>query len=243
MAKEFEIRREVELNATPEEVWDAIATPQGNAAWIFPPPVGPGGETPPGFELHSERPHRFGVTMGEGTDFYNALEYQIEGRDGGKAVLRYVHSGIFVDDWEHQYDDASRHTDFYLHTLGQYLEHFAGRTATYVGDVPGGIEGPDASKQPASFERLQRALGLDPATVAEGDEVHLAPRGLEPIDGVVDYRRDHFLGIRTGAGMYRFFGRNAFGKPVGLQLHLFSDGVDADGLKRQWHEWLEAVFA
>ena len=39
--------------------------------------------------------------------------------------MRYVHSGIFVDDWDNQYDGAAKHTDFYLHTLREYLTHFA----------------------------------------------------------------------------------------------------------------------
>ena len=36
MAREFEIRREVELPATPEQVWQAVATGEGTAAWMFP---------------------------------------------------------------------------------------------------------------------------------------------------------------------------------------------------------------
>jgi uncharacterized protein YndB with AHSA1/START domain len=42
MPREFEIRREVELPATPEQVWEAIATGPGNAAWLFPAEVEPG---------------------------------------------------------------------------------------------------------------------------------------------------------------------------------------------------------
>ena len=41
MAKEFEIRREVDLPATPEEVWDAVATGPGTASWLFPEEPGP----------------------------------------------------------------------------------------------------------------------------------------------------------------------------------------------------------
>ena len=32
------------------------------------------------------------------------------------------HSGILADEWEDQYDAIGAHTDFYLHTLGQYLD-------------------------------------------------------------------------------------------------------------------------
>jgi hypothetical protein len=61
---------------------------------------------------------------------FNALDYAIEARDGGTAHLRYVHSGILADEWEDQYDAIGGHTDFYLHTLGQYLAHFNGRNVT-----------------------------------------------------------------------------------------------------------------
>ena len=81
-----------------------------------------------------EPPHHLAVRAAapDGT-VMNALEYIIEARDGGTAVLRYVHSGIFTDDWDNQYDAAGQHTDFYLHTLGQYLQFFDGRPVTYVG--------------------------------------------------------------------------------------------------------------
>ena len=36
MAREFEIRREIELPATAEQVWQAVATGDGTAAWMFP---------------------------------------------------------------------------------------------------------------------------------------------------------------------------------------------------------------
>ena len=233
MPREFEIRREVELPASPEEVWDAVTTAAGNAAWLFP--------SEPTEPTVSERPHRFAVRQEEG-DWFNALEFVIEAREGGTTLLRYAHSGVFVDDWDTQYDAVNQHTDFYLHTLGQYLAHFAGRRATYVGDVPGGVQAPEASAQPDGLDRLQRALGL-PEGAGESDAAQLSPDGLEPIEGVIDYRRGPFLGIRTADGLYRFFGRNAFGAPVGVVLHSFRDGVDADQAKAAWHAFLDGVYA
>jgi hypothetical protein len=244
MPPEFEIRREVELPGTPEQVWDAIT--KDTAAWLFPGGdiVEPreGGTTTDGGTITAwDPPLRFGVRHeGEG-GWFNALEFVIEARGGGSAVLRYVHSGIFVDDWDNQYDAVSQHTDFYLHTLGEYLAHFAGRPATFVGDVPGGIQGPPSSAQPDAMATLRRALGLGD-DAKEGDQVHLTPDGLDAIDGVVDYARPNFLGIRTGDGLVRFFGRNAFGGPVGATLHLFGNGVDADATKRAWEDWLNRAY-
>ena len=135
MSREFEIRREVELPATPEQVWDAVATGNGAAGWMF--PTGEGaptavGEVWAGHTVTLFDPPRHIAVRAESDEFTNALEYRIEAAPGG-AVLRYVHSGILTGDWDAQYDGASRHTDFYLHSLGEYLGHFAGRTVTYVG--------------------------------------------------------------------------------------------------------------
>jgi len=44
MGREFEIVREVELQGTPEQVWEAVATGPGNASWLFPNEVTPPGE-------------------------------------------------------------------------------------------------------------------------------------------------------------------------------------------------------
>jgi uncharacterized protein YndB with AHSA1/START domain len=245
MSREFDIRREVELPATPEEVWDAIATGAGTAAWLFPSGGDPeprvGGKAPDGSTVKAwDPPNHFAVRY-EGEDgFFNALEFIIEGRAGGTTLLRYAHSGIITDDWDNQYDAANQHTDFYLHTLGQYLEHFNGRTATYVGDVPGGINGPEASAQPGAFDALREAIGVGHG-VAVGDTVRVAPQGLDAFEGVVDYLRPNFVGIRTNDALYRFFGRNAFGMPVGMAVHAF-DGPDKDATQAAWQSWLNGLY-
>ena len=242
MAREFEIRREVELPATPEEVWEAVATGPGNASWLFPSEIEPreGGSTDDGGTVTVwDHPRHFAVRT-EGEDgWFNALEFVLEGRAGGTTVLRYVHSGIITDDWDNQYDAANEHTDFYLHTLGQYLEHFSGRTATYVGGGPGGLQGPPASAEPGALEVVKRELGVS----AEGDRVQRRLDGVGELDGVVDYLNDSFLGVRTADGMIRFFARGKWGGPVGVSAHLFGDDVDVAAVERAWEGWLREVFA
>src|SRR5262245_34812933 len=218
MAKEFEIVREVELPGTPDAVYRAVSTNEGNASWLFPTEAedgAPGGAT----VLVSDPPNHL-VVREEGPDgWFNQLEFRIEARGDG-AWLRYVHSGVFEEEsWDAQYDAVNSHTDFYLHTLGQYLEHFSPRTATYVGSGPGGLMGPEASMTPDAFTRLEVALGV-PNGSSPGANVRLAH---DDVDGVIDYRTDKFLGIRTDDALYRFFGRNAFGGPVGMTIHHFGD--------------------
>jgi uncharacterized protein YndB with AHSA1/START domain len=242
MAKEFESRRDVDLPATPEEVWDAVATSGGVRSWLFPTEAEPrvGGATSDGGKVTAYDPPNHFAARTEGPDgWFSAIEFRIEGKDDGTTLLRYVHSGIFVDDWEAQYDAVSQHNDFYLHTLAQYLEHFAPRVATYVGGGPGGVMGPEGSMTPDAFDKLQRALGV-PEDASEGDTVTIGPEGVE---GVIDYRRGNFLGIRTDSALYRFFGRNAFGGPVGMSVHDFSDGADAQSSEQKWSSWLEKTYS
>ena len=237
MQGEFKCDREVLLPADPETVWQAVATKAGNAAWLFPNDVDP--DSP--VTTVWEPPHRFATRVEQG-DWFNALEFEIEARDGGRALLRYSHSGIFTDDWDSQHDAVQQHTDFYLHTLAQYLEHFAGRPATYIGEVPQGIPAPASSAVPDGFQRLLLALGVA-EDAAEGDAVALRPDGLPPIDGVIDYRRGSFASVRSEDALYCLFGRNAFGSPVAVSIHSFAPGVDAEAVQEQWRRWLAGVFA
>jgi hypothetical protein len=173
---------------------------------------------------------------------FNALDYTIEARAGGTAHLRYVHSGILADEWEDQYDAIAGHTDFYLHTLGQYLEHFNGRPVTYVGQPSSGIDGPEAAAAPDAMDALRAALGI-PADAQVGDPVHASLGEAGPLDGVIDYATPEFLGVRAADGLYRFFGRNHYGSVVGMSAHLFVDGVDAAAQETALKEWLDGLYA
>ena len=235
MSKEFEVRRVVALPAEPDRVWEAIATAQGVSSWQFPPMMPLVHDTATVWDP----PHRLKVRVEEG-GWFNALEYDIEAAGGGSSVLRYVHSGIFTDDWDNQLDAVGQHTDFYLHTLGEYLAHFDGRVCTYVGEVPGGIVGPASSAAPDGFKRLLGALGVGDAGV--GDHVTMTAPGGD-LAGTVDYRTAAFLGVRTDDALYRFFGRNAFGAPVGMSIHSFAPGTDAPALLEAWTTWLNTELA
>jgi hypothetical protein len=235
MPREFEIRREVELEATPEQLWDALTTAAGTASWLFPglidaePRVG--GEAGGGHKVTAwDPPRHFAVRAEREDGWFNALEDVIEARGGGRTVLRYVHSGIFVDDWDNQYDAAGTHTDFYLHTLGQYVKHFPGRTATYV----------TASVDDAAPGVMRRALGVA-ADAPVGTPVRIDLPGVATVDGVIDYSTPHFLGIRTGDALYRFFDRSAWGAPSQAAHHLFADGVDEPRATQAWQAWLDAA--
>ena len=254
MSREFEVAREIDLPAAPDDVWTAITAEP--AAWMFPTGMEiPAGAAPPeGAPITTwDPPHRLVVRMESPDGTFNALDYAIEARDGGTAHLRYVHSGILADEWEDQYDAIGGHTDFYLHTLGQYLEHFNGRPATYVGQPSSGIEGPEAAGTPDAMDTLRAgtpdamdalraALGLSPDAGA-GEAVHASLGDAGTLDGVVDYSTPEFLGVRTADGLYRFFGRNHYGSVVGMSAHLFVEGIDAAASEAALKAWLDGVYA
>lgn len=238
MSREFEVTREVDLPAAPDDVWTAITA--GTAAWQFPAEEGEETPTGEGGPVKTwDPPQRLVIRMEAPDGTFNALDYAIEAREGGTAHLRYVHGGILADGWEDQYDAIAGHTDFYLHTLGQYLEHFHGRPVTYVGQPSAGINGSDSAGTPDAMDTLRAALGASDV----GDEVHASLGDAGTLEGVVDYSTPEFLGVRTAEGLYRFFGRNHHGGVVGMSAHLFVDGVDAAEREAELKAWLDGLYS
>ncbi|MFJ2633460.1 SRPBCC domain-containing protein [Streptomyces sp. NPDC087422] len=242
MSKHFEIVREFEVDASPSQVWDAITT--GTGGWLWPMEYEPkeGGAAPFGGTVVAwDPPHRLtGRTEdaeGISVQTFNQVDHLMEPREGGGSWVRYVHSGILVEDWDNQYDGANKHTDFYMHTLREYLRYFTGRIAVF-----GGAEGPKASGAPDAFETAARALGLaDDA--AEGATVQVELPGAGRVEAVLDFRNPYFIGLRTDQAMYRFFGRNHFGATVGVSVHDFAPGADAERIGADWTRWLAGVYA
>jgi uncharacterized protein YndB with AHSA1/START domain len=246
MTHEFEVREELDLEATPEQVWQAIATGPGIDSWfmgrneIEPREGGRGRMDMGGFVAEStvtawDPPKHFAFRGDPAPDgAFHAIEYIIEGREGGSTVLRWVHTGFLGDDWEAEYDALRKGDPVYLHTLAQYLKYFYGRTATPVGAFVGQVP---AREQ--AWNVLRGGLGLS-GPVAVGEEVHLTPAGLAPLDGVVDYVSEDFLGVRTGDGLYRFI--YGYTGAVVLGHHIF-DAADEKNAEQAWQTWLTGVFA
>jgi uncharacterized protein YndB with AHSA1/START domain len=242
MSRAFEIIREIDLPAAPEDVWTAITA--DTAAWQFPTGMEiPAGASPPaGAPIQAwDPPHRLVIRMESPDGTFNALDYAIEARAGGTAHLRYVHSGILADEWEDQYDAIDGHTDFYLHTLGQYLQHFNGRRVTYVGQPSAGIEGPKSAGTPDAMNTLRAALGIGDTAVV-GDVVHADLGDAGTLDGVIDYSTPAFLGVRSADSLYRFFGRNHYGSVVGMSAHVFREDVDAAAAETALKNWLDSIY-
>jgi hypothetical protein len=230
MARDFEVRWEGDLPARPDEVWDAITARTAGWLWEIEYEPREGGaerglSSAGGSVLVWEPPARFTTRASA-----NQLDYMLEPRGSG-TYMRYRHRGEFDADYDNQLDACRRHTAFYYHSLGEYLGHFRGRDAVYVT-----AEAP-ASSADGGFAALTRVLGVTGA--AAGDHVRLAPGGLAPIEGVVDYATDAFLGVRSADALYRFYGRDVWGYPVGVAHHLFAGGASG----QEWSDWLSGIFA
>jgi pimeloyl-ACP methyl ester carboxylesterase/uncharacterized protein YndB with AHSA1/START domain len=247
MPHEFELRKEIILDATPEQVWEAIATGQGIDAWFMgrnqvEPREGGrtsmtiGDQTEEAVVTAWDPPKRFayrGESPGVAAVFM-AFEWLIEGRDDGTTVLRLVQSGMLGDDWETEYDALAKGWGLYLHQLAQYLRYFRGRTATPIMAMR---PGPGDADQ--AWAAINGGLGLSGA-VTEGERVRLAPAGLPPVEGVVDYVSPEAWGVRADDGLYRFI--RGFDGTVAVGHHLFADDVDAGEAERAWDSWLGGLF-
>ncbi|PRY35716.1 SRPBCC family protein [Umezawaea tangerina] len=241
MDERRDLAKEVELTATPEQVWRAISTPEGMSVWFVPHEQVDGdveadfggGNTESGRALEVE-PGRRVVYGAPGPDGVPpmTMEFLVEGKEGGTTVLRLVQSGFFGDDWEAEYDGFGRGWDMFLHNLVEYFRHFAGLPVANVVAFafttrPGG----------AVWEDLVARLGAHPAL---GERVRLTPDGLEPIEGVVDLRDDALLGIRTEHGFYRFVVDDGH-HMVTTSQYFYGVPVDRAARTAAWQSWLEQL--
>jgi uncharacterized protein YndB with AHSA1/START domain len=245
MAHRFEITKDIEVEASPEQVWEAITTGPGMDSWflgrneIEPRQGGTGRWSIGGYTLEStvttwDPPNRFVNTGSEAADgSFHQFDYRIEER-GGRTEIRYVHSGMLGGDWEAEYEGMSEGDPMYLHKLVQYLTYFSGRYA-----VPVDAQGPRVPDREHAMRVFRRGLGL-PDDVAEGLHVRLTPDGLDPIDGVVDYVSPHFMGVRSSDALYRFI--HGFDGTTMVGHHLFAGDVDQQAAERAWRSWLDGLF-
>jgi len=247
MGRAFEAHDEFEIAATPEQVWDAIATGPGIDSWFMgrtEVDPGDGGTVRTAFADYApestvtawEPSKRFAYHSGEAEDGrFIAYEFLIEGRDKGSTVVRTVTSGFLPgDDWETEYDAMTKGGAMFLRTLVEYLTHFAGRSATPITAF-----GPPVSDWPQAWAALHDELGLG-GTVAAGDRLRFVPAGGRPVEGEVYLVNPHALGVRTNAALYRFV--RGFQGPMVAMHHIFAD-VEPQATARSWESWLARVFA
>ncbi|HWE89698.1 MAG TPA: SRPBCC domain-containing protein [Pseudonocardiaceae bacterium] len=247
MTHEFEVREEIELDATPEQVWDAIATGPGIDSWFM-------GNTEIEPKLGGRTQQRMGPQTGEATvtawepgkhfsyrtdaapdGQFMAFEYLIEGRAGGSTVLRFVHSGLLDDDWEEQYDALKVGDRMYLEKLAAYLKHFPGRTSHYnLFQI--GTPNPDSD---AVWSAFSAVAGLG-ASVKAGDSARITLPGVSPTDGVVAFVRDRkYVGVRTDDGLFVFM--HGWMHGVVAEYHSYLGATDEKETAQAVQDWLSSL--
>jgi uncharacterized protein YndB with AHSA1/START domain len=245
MTHPFELKYEIDVPATPEEAWDAIATGPGVDSWFMgknevePREGGKLRTKSPAFDSEAtvtiwKPPERLEYrTSGGPVAEHMVFDYTIERRDKGSRI-RWSHSGALGDDWEAQYEAMGEGDPMYFSKLGEYLTYFLGRTATPV-DVWGPRLDP-----PITWEVFGGPLHLE-GDVSIDEPVKLTPDGFDPIEGVVDCLSKSFFGVRTDDAMYRFI--RGFEGSVLVGHHLFAEGIDEPAIEAAWKAWLVREFA
>jgi uncharacterized protein YndB with AHSA1/START domain len=244
-----------QMPGTPEQVWQAIATAQGNSAWFGPTDMEEreGGAlvfhmgemdsrgTVTGWEparrLVYEEPDWAALAGHEGAAVTPlATEMLIEAQSGGTCVLRVVSTAFGTGaDWENEFiDDVARQWAPIFEHLRLYLTHFPGQTATHM-EAQLSVPGPaDAVKSV-----MWKTLGV------EGAGQKLDVNGMT---GEVERFTPHQLLVRLTdpvPGMLAIYGYDvADGKAVAsVGAYLF--GADApayaDRATQAWKAWLDGL--
>jgi len=243
-----DIRFEVEVPGTPEEVWDAIATGPGISSWFVNTEID--GETMTqhhgnGFDMASritasERPRRFAYEnefqpTPEAETSLVATELLVEARSGGTCVVRLVQSGFGTGDaWERAIESFKGGWPSALDDLRLYLTHFAGEP------VAGFATGRELEPEDA-WATVRESLGL-PDDLNPGDriETHATP----PFAGTVARATDGQVSVlleQPGRGL-GYLGAGGPGDQVFffVRARLFGEGAEETAARAEtaWERWL-----
>jgi hypothetical protein len=240
MGHEFEVTNSADVEATVDEVWQAIATGPGIDSWYMGRSEVANGVVRTAFGRYtpespvtvSDPGKRFAYGTAPAPDGrFIAFDFLIEGRSGGSTSLRLVANGFLPgDDWAEEFEAMTKGGAMYFRTLVEYLNHFAGRTATPVTAF-----GPPIDDWDRAWARLGAQLGLDRAA-REGDRVRVGNA-----TGTVFFANEQTLGIRTSDAIYRFV--QGFRGPVIAMHNLFAPNTDGAEAEQFWQSWLSRVFA
>ena len=245
------IRLEVEVDGTPEQVWEAIATGPGISAWFVPTTVTgePGGaitqDFGPGMVVEGrvqawEPPHRFAYgEHAEPAPGSMAFEFLVEARSGGTCVVRLVNSGFgFGEEWDAQYDATENGWRVFLHVLSLHLRRFSGQPAARV-QAMAMLSGDAAGPADGIWEAGCRLL-------VDGDAVQAtAP----PLTGRVTLRANRAMacGIDAPAPGTAFFAVEPHGAITAVSMWLSFYGLDAAEVAERdapaWQAWVESLAA
>jgi uncharacterized protein YndB with AHSA1/START domain len=238
------LEKTLQLAASPDQVWQAIATGPGISAWFVPTQVADGvirqdfgsGNVVTGQARADVQAGTFRYGAADGAGY--AFEFFVRAHDGGGTVLRFVQSGFGDNEgWEAEYDGFDTGWDLFFGNLAAYLRHFAGQPAAGVA-VMGWAEGITPAQ---AWPVFYRGLGLA-GRPEIGDRVRLTPDGPAPIEGVVDVSDGQFLGVRSEHGLHRIGAEGTTGCGVSAYHYFYGVDVDTAAATAAWQAWLTRLF-
>ncbi len=252
------VQSEVELPGTPEQVWQAIATGAGISAWFSPTKVeerkGGKMEFDMGSGMESTAtikewdPPRRLVAEDQGWAPGMpavASEWTVEAREGGKCLVRVVHS-LFAstDDWDNQLEGTETGWPGFFRILRLYLAHFAGQACGLIQ-----ITGMAAGTEPEAWKKLSECLA---ASSLKPGQKWAAGSDAPKVGGTVEFTTEgkgqHILLVRLEqpAPGTACIGSYACGGMVMAQvsLYLYGDAglAAAKREKPVWQEWMGKQF-
>ncbi|HEX6315810.1 MAG TPA: SRPBCC domain-containing protein [Gemmatimonadaceae bacterium] len=187
------VEMELLVPGTPEQVWQAMATGPGNAAWFVTADIEPrvggafridfgNGVTSSGDVTRWNPPHQFGYVERDWEPDAPpiATEITITSRSGDHCVVRMVHS-LFTssDDWDTQVEGFEKGWPGFFAVLRVYLKHFAGmRASSFMAmqSTPVDVSG--------AWQRVTESSGVAGANVGEH---RTAQDGPEAWSGIVEH--------------------------------------------------------
>jgi uncharacterized protein YndB with AHSA1/START domain len=133
--KQRQLEMEIEMDATVEQVWEAVSTSQGIASWFAPDvkvepgvggsvsvSMGPGMEATSKIEVWEPNQHiQIMMDRSEGKP-PSFVDYYVEGR-GGSTVMRLVHSGFESASFDGEFESYGRGWPMYLQVMKHSVEH------------------------------------------------------------------------------------------------------------------------
>jgi uncharacterized protein YndB with AHSA1/START domain len=249
----------VELAATPEQVWDAIATGNGITAWFMPTEVdeGEGGtvlmhmgdDDSPATITGWEPPHRLAyvepdwatLAGNEGASVTGlATEFLVEAKSGGTCVLRVVTSAFGTGaQWEQEFfDDMATGWRPYFENLRLYLANFPGQQVTSL-TAYATVERP----RDDVWAAMRRELGADAAgqaVAAHGIAGTVERLGMPPASSDLLIRLSEPL---PGYLQFAAHGPDEGPTMTFITGYLFSQDAPAyvDREQPTWKAWLEGL--
>jgi len=251
------VELELLTSGTPEQVWQALATGPGNAAWFtrgeIEERVGGSflldfgqGATSSGNVTEWVPPHRFCYVERdwEAGAPPVATEITITARSGAQCVVRMVHSLFTVsDDWDDQIEGFEKGWPGFFAVLKVYLAHFAGSAAaSFIVNSPVNVS------SLAAWQRLGEALGLAGANVGERRAWSAGP---EACSGIVEHvhqdaqQRYVVLRLEAPSAGVVLLGTYDKGAATNLSLCRYFYGENAVELaaasEPRWRDWLTTL--